>query len=238
MKKIILTSLLSALFVFEPASAQDNLQNKRFIEVSGTSETEVVPDEIFITITLTERMEGKEKISIEKQEIDLKQAVKDLGIDLSNLTLNRADADYKKVRMAKKDVMISKSYLLKTGSADMLGKIYEKLDKINAADAYISKYSHSKILDFQKENRIKALKAAREKVEYLLSSVGQQAGQPIQILETDNFVENGADPRPMYRARNAIQMMSDESSMEGETISFKKIKIRSGFLVKYEIINK
>jgi len=237
MKKIIpiLFAMLSV-----PAFAQviPEFANKRYIEVTGTSETEIVPDEIYITITLLERMENKEKVSIEKQEADLKQAVKELGIDLVNLSLSSADADYKKIRMMKKDVMISKSYILKTNSAEMVGKVYEKLDKINANDAYISKYSHSKILDFQKENRIKAIKAAKEKVDYLLGAVGQTPGQPIQITETDNYIQNM--PKAGYLStRNALQTYSFESSSGGgEELSFKKITIRSGFLVKYEILNK
>src|SRR6478609_278449 len=92
------------------AQPADPFQGKRFIEVTGTHESEVTPDEIYITITLLERMDGKEKIGIDKQESQLKQALKDLNIDLANLTLNTANADYGKVRRSKKDVIVSKSY--------------------------------------------------------------------------------------------------------------------------------
>jgi uncharacterized protein len=237
MKKII--SILIAILLVAPAFGQiiPEFANKRYIEVTGTSETEIVPDEIFITITLLERMENKEKITIEKQEADLKQSVKELGIDMANLSLSSADADYRKIKMMKKDVMIAKSYILKVNNAEMIGKVYEKLDKINVNDAFISKYSHSKILELQKENRLKAIKAAKEKVDYLLSAISQTAGQPIQIMETDNYVQN--TPRPgSYYTKNAMQAYSFESPMDGEELSFKKITVRSSFMVKYEILNK
>ena len=237
MKKIIVI-LLSFMFMNTKAQTADNLANKRFIEITGTSETEITPDELYITITLLERMDGKEKITIDTQEADLKKNLKELGIDLSNLTLSKANADYGKVRKSSKDVLIGKSYILKIGDADMLAKVYERLDRINAHDAYISRYSHSKILDFQKENRIKAVKAAKEKVDYLLAALGQQAGTPLQVMETENYVQD--QPPVMYGRmayKNVAQAYESDKQEESE-ISFKKIKIRASFLVKYEILNK
>lgn len=237
MKKTLL--IFAVLFYSITHSAQVNdpsLNNRRFIEVTGTSESEITPDELYITITLLERNEKNEKLNIEKQEKELKENIKDLGIDLSNLTLSSADADYRRMRMFRKDVAVSKSYILKVNSADMLGKVYERLDKINVQDAYISRYTHSKILDYQKENRIKAVKAAKEKVDYLLGALGQQAGPPIQIMESDNYVQDGANPYMMRMAKN-VAMMEDAGAGESE-ISFKKIKIRNSFMVKYEILVK
>ena len=236
MKKIsLLTGLLLFVCSFS-AQVNDVFAGKRFIEVTGTAETEVVPDEIFITITLREPNDNKEKNSIEKQEKELRDHIKSLGIDLSNLTLNSADADYGKIRAFKKDVTVSKSYILKVGNAEMVGKLYERLDKMNAHDAFVSRYSHTRILDLQKENRIKAIKASLEKVKYLLEAVSQQPGPPLQILETENYVQDG--PQPVYRAyKNALQSYDSEAGGEDQAISFKKIKIRSGFIVKYEILN-
>ncbi len=236
---VLLVSLKSIAQIVVPEAP--NL--KPFVEVTGTSETEVTPDEIFICITLQERAENKEKLTIEKQEDNLKAAIKELGIDITNLTLNNANSDYRKVKTLGKDVIVSKSYTLKIGNAEMLGKVYEKLDKINAYDAYIYKLSHTKILEYQKENRIKAIKAAKEKVEYILAAVGKQAGNPIQISETDNSVQNNAYNTygRYYRgsfASNAIQSYNNESSEganNGSDISIKKIKVTSSFLVKYEI---
>ncbi len=238
MKKIFLAGGLY-LFSLVSVTAQvvDNtLANKRFIEITGTSEMEITPDELYITITLLERMDGKEKITIDKQEADLKKNLKEIGIDLSNLTLSKADADYGKVRKSNKDVLISKSYILKVGDADMLSKVYERLDRINAHDAYISRYTHSKVLEFQKENRIKAIKAAKEKVDYLLAALDQKAGVPIQILETDNYVQD--QPQMGYQKMSYMNVSNTRVSdgAEDPEIAFKKIKIRSSFLVRYEII--
>ncbi|MBL7922492.1 MAG: SIMPL domain-containing protein [Bacteroidia bacterium] len=240
MKKriVILATLIFGLtpFCFD---AQDI--KKPYIEATGSSETEIVPDEIYVTITLQERQDGKDKLTIEKQEDDLKQNLKEIGIDISNLSLNTANADFRKIKSLKKDVVTSKSYLLKVGNAETVTKVYERLDKINAHDAYISKLNHSRILEFTKENRIKAIKAAKDKVEYLAAAVGNQLGGPIQITETINSVENNPYGNPYnYRMSNAVQSYGGMESSEsvGDEISFKKIKIKASFLVKYEILNK
>ncbi len=39
-----------------------------YIEVNGYAEKEIIPNEIYIGITLRERMENKEKVTIEAQE--------------------------------------------------------------------------------------------------------------------------------------------------------------------------
>ncbi len=242
MKKIV---LFFALFISSLIPFCVNAQEikKPYIEATGSSETEIVPDEIYITITLQERQDGKDKLTIDKQETDLKQNLKEIGIDIANLSLNAANADFRKIKSFKKDVVTSKSYSLKVGNADMVTKVYERLDKINAYDAYISKLNHSKILEFTKENRIKAIKAAKDKVEYLAAAVGNQLGAPIQITETINSVENNPYGNPYnYRMSNAVQSyggnLMDSSESVGDEISFKKIKIKASFLVKYEILNK
>lgn len=236
MKKVILLfALCSSLLV----AAQDVTIGKSYIEITGTSETEVVPDELYLNITLLERMEGKEKITIDKQEADLKKHLKELGIDLSNLTLQNAQADYRQIRRKEKDVLISKSYILKVTSTDALSKVYERLDKMNAYDAYIMRYTNSKVLDFQKENRIKAIKAAKDKAEYVLAAIGQQVGAPILITETENYVEDGSNA--YYQRMD--KMMRNTVSMDGapsaeESIGFKKIKMRAAFQVRFEIVKK
>lgn len=251
MKKLIINTVAIVLLTGTTALAQTNTPQKSFIEVTGTSETEIVPDEIYITITLQERMDSKEKLTIDKQEEDLKANIKELGIELSHLVLNSADADYRKIKASKKDVVTSKSYILKVGNADMVEKVYKRLDKINAFDAYISKLTHSKITEYAKENRIKAIKAAKDKADYLASAVGNSIGAPVEIIETLNSTENNPSPyyygsyyyrggRSGWNSNSNVSQSYNESTNvdgggQGDEISIKKIKVKSSFLVKYEI---
>jgi uncharacterized protein YggE len=133
--------------------------------------------------------------------------------------------------------MISKSYLLKVPNAEMIGQVYEKLDLMDAQDAYISRFTHSKIKEFQKENRIKAIQAARDKAQYLLAAVGKQIGDPVEITEIDNYVQENSARRAKAYSRVETSNYSSErtSDKEEEQISFKKIRLRASFHVLYEI---
>lgn len=59
-------------------------EEQPYIEVTGTAEKEIVPDEIHIGITIREKYVNKVKVTIEEQEDKLKNAVSSLGIDLAN----------------------------------------------------------------------------------------------------------------------------------------------------------
>ncbi|MFV0237333.1 MAG: SIMPL domain-containing protein, partial [Flavobacteriales bacterium] len=77
MKNVFATlTLLIGIFV----SAQQ-IQQKSFIEVSSEAQEKVTPDEIYLGISLKES-DSKGRISIEKQEEDLKRALISLGIDV------------------------------------------------------------------------------------------------------------------------------------------------------------
>ena len=72
-------------FTFQVANAQyvQPGQEKPFIEVVGNSEMEIIPNEIYISFTLKERMDGKKKITIEDQEKELKKQLQKAGFDLA-----------------------------------------------------------------------------------------------------------------------------------------------------------
>ena len=57
------------------------------IEVTGTARLDIMPDEIYVAITIREREEGKQTITVEQQENDLKKGLQSISISLDNLFL-------------------------------------------------------------------------------------------------------------------------------------------------------
>jgi uncharacterized protein YggE len=227
------TVLLLSLTVF--ASAQDpNTTEKNYIEVTGIGELEIVPDEIYISITLREKQEGKKKISVETQESELKSGLQQLGIVLGNLTLSDANSDYVKVSWTKKDVITNKNYILKVSDATTVGKVFEKLDALKIQDAYISRVSHSKIEEFKKQVRIMAIKAAKDKAAYLLTAIDEKMGSPIVINE-QNGVNNVRNELLQLRGVGNVSLFDFYNKSIPE-IQFKKIKLQSHIYVKFEIL--
>lgn len=209
-----------------------------YIEVNGTAEKEIIPDEIYITIVIRERYVNKTKVSIEEQEEKLKSALKSNGIDLANLTLSDANADYVKIHWKKKDVLTKKDYSLKVSSATQLGQVFLELEKLEITDAYIARVNHSKIESYRKEVKIEAIKAAKEKADYLLSAIGEQTGKPLIIKESEYFNNIQSNIRMMSGVKKSYYLNEDDkvsSEEKDEEIQFQKIKIQTSIYVKFSI---
>jgi hypothetical protein len=209
-----------------------------YIEVDGTAEKEVVPDEIYIGIIIHEKYVNKVKITIEEQEEKLKSGIKSLGIDLENLYLSDANADYVKVRWQKKDVLTMKEYTLKVSNATTVGQVFLELEKLEITDAYISKVNHSKMDSLRKEVKILAIKAAKDKAEYLLTAIGEQTGKPLIIREVDGSSNQAYSnvSRGVSSENLGVNYYTEKNKdKEGNEIQFQKIKIKTSIYIKFLI---
>lgn len=231
--------IASAIIISNIAIAQDQItkEEKPFIEVNGVAEQEIIPDQIYISIIIREKYENKEKITIESQEEKLKILLKEINIPTSNLYLSDANADYVKVKFRTKDVLTKKDYTLKVSNATAVGQVFQQLEKLEINDANVSKVSHSKIDSLRKEIRIAAIKAAKNKADYLLNAIGEQTGKPFIVRENSVLNEN-VYTRNLNRVSNySNTRFSEESdkSIDDEEIQFQKIKIQSSIYVKFLI---
>ena len=239
LKTMTVLLLLTATITVFGQITTENETEKPYIEVTGTAEKEIIPDEIYIAITIKERHEGKEKITIDKQEADLKEALKSIDVSLDDLSLSDANANYIRVKWTKKDVITKTEYILKVGNALTVGKVFEKLDELKIVDAYILRVSHSKLLEFKKEVRIMAIKAAKEKADYLLTAIGEQTGKALKVNEITSNYNRDDSYLNVREARNeSSSFYVDGVKMKGSdkvVIQFQKIKLQASIYVKFEI---
>ncbi len=205
-----------------------------YIEVTGTAEQEIIPDQIYIRITITEDYKGKTKITIEEQEEQLKDALKEIGIDLANLSLSDANADYVKIRWSKKDILTKRDYTLLVSNAKMVVNVYQELEKLKIDEAHIVKVNHSKIDSIRRTVRISAIKAAKEKSDYLLAAIGEETGKPLIITETANPVFSNVNQTIRGARSNSEHQYIDGNKFKNE-IQFQKIKLQTTIYVKFSI---
>ncbi len=241
MKTLKTITILTLLITSFNLTGQINTEietKDSYIEVTGMAEKEIVPDEIYISITIRERIENKEKITIEKQETDLKEALKSLEISLENFSLSDANANYVRIKWTKKDVIAKSEYLLKVENAMTVGKVFQKLDKLKIVDAHISKVSHSKILDFKKEVKILAIKAAKQKADYLLNAIGEQTGKALKVNEVNsNYIKNDSylNVRSDKNKGRFSSFELDDNISISDILQFQKIKLQASIYVKFKI---
>ncbi len=230
--------LLTTIFTFGQTNTSKT-EEQPYIEVTGTAEQEVIPDEIYIGIVIREKYVSKVKVTIEEQEEKLKNAVKSLGIDLTNLFLSDANADYVKVYWWTKDVLTKKNYTLKVSDATTVGKVFKELEKLEITDANISRVNHSKLDSLRKAVKILAIKAAKDKADYLLTAIGEQTGKPLEIKENEilpnrtlaNVNVRGSRSSETEYYVDGMKMKSDDNN----EIQFQKIKIQTSIYVKFSI---
>jgi uncharacterized protein len=206
-----------------------------YIEVSGTAEKEVVPDEIYLRIVIRERYAGKTKVTLEEQEEKLRNLVKTLGIPPANLYLADANADYVKVRWQKKDVLTQKDYTLKVTDAATVGRVFQELEKLEITDAAVGRVSHSQLESLRREVKIAAIKAARDKAEYLLTAIGEHAGKPLEVQEQEVRPSYGFGAAESNTVSTGLRYQSAGSSANDDELKFQKVRIQSTIYVKFAI---
>ncbi|MBX2922993.1 MAG: SIMPL domain-containing protein [Chitinophagaceae bacterium] len=232
MKRIFLA--LSFVTTVSATSAQVNTAIHPFpktIQVTGSAEMEVVPDEIFVQVDLREyEKKGAGKIAIEIIKKKFLEACIAAGIaeaDISVTSYQGFDRQYWLNKKKKNpDMMAGISYIIKFASTAKIDALVEKLDDEATQGFFITNTSHSKIEEFRRQLKIQAVKAAKEKAIYLSEAIGEKAGVAVTIQEpVDHSVvpvfKNLAASNVMLRGLEAYDNSQSEPSVD-----FKKIKLK------------
>jgi uncharacterized protein len=230
--------LIVIIFLTISAYGQTKTEEQPYIEILGTAEKEVIPDEIYIKIIIQEKYVDKTKVTIEEQEGKLKQAITSIGVDLTNLVLSDVNSDYVTIYRRTKGMLTKKEFTLKVKDAAVLNMVFEELDKLDITDASISKVNHSKMDSLIKEIKIKALKAAKDKAEYLLTSAGKQLGEPLVIREIEIPGTNNYSGSYKGMRNDGTVYFVDGVRVRGEDnpqLQFQKIKIQTTIYAKFSI---
>ncbi len=132
------------------------------------------------------------------------------------------------------EILSIANYTLKIKGAAKLKLLFEELKKLKISDVNITKATHSDLIEIRKKNRIKAIKKAKEKADYLLAAIGEQTGKPLIVNELANNNRNFVNANFMKQNSYAITKLSS-SEAKPKIVEFKKIKITSSVYVKFSI---
>ena len=237
MKKALnLTILLAATSLFNALIAQQTVpysQTVPHIEVVGTAEEYVVPDEIYLTIELEEKEDKKENNNLDRQESRMKQVISRLKIPLENLQLANAAADEIRIKRRKYSTLSRVVYSLKLSTAEEVSQVLDGLDESGIDNVHISHVTHSNLVELQQKNRIAAIKAAKFKADYLLEAIGEKTGMAILVEEMQPIsLSRSMVANTMLREEENLQMTS---GLKGSTVQFRKIRLSSSVKVIFSI---
>ncbi|MES2690823.1 MAG: SIMPL domain-containing protein [Bacteroidota bacterium] len=224
MKKLFF-ALVCITFAYSTLQAQAPLYSKPIIEVTGSAEMEIIPDEVYVSVTLREFIEERKKQTIDGIEKDFRSVLSKLNIDAKQLSLENVygnyDYDYKTNKRG--EFLNAKVYIIKFNNLEKYNQLVMSLDKKGIESVHIQRTGHSKMEEYRRQVKIDALKAAKEKAEQMLQSINKKAGDIMLVRERDN---NMGYYQPMlYRSNKAgMAMESDQSAQE--PIEMQKLKIR------------
>ncbi|MCH7524018.1 MAG: SIMPL domain-containing protein [Bacteroidetes bacterium] len=216
--------LLFSTFSFSQ-SGQKNFIDQPYIEVTGTVETEIIPNEIYLRITLDEN-DKKGRISVEKQENQMLSKLRALNIDLKkNLSVLDFEGYYKKKFLATNEVVKIKRYQLMVTDGKTLGEVYRALDEIDISNISIIRVSHSEIEKYKRETKLKALNVAKEKANDYAAAIGQTIGKGLFIRENQNY---------SYANTSNLLVRGNASKLEKiETLNFKVITLTASVMARF-----
>lgn len=234
MKRLLLFSAF--LCLFSAAAMSQDKPERRVIEVSGSAERLVTPDTFTFKITLAERIDNKQKITIETQEAQLRTELEAIGVNAAkDLTVFDIAATYirqKKVR----DTLAVKDYRLKLRDINKIAGLQDLADRLNVSKLDLIDTEHSQMAEIRREVKIDAIRAAKIKAEYLLGAIGERAGKPVWVKE----VEDEIQLRPVssnFGTSNIVRISASvlSNAPEPSELNFTPFKVRYVIQAKFEI---
>lgn len=224
--------LLFAISLLATLSLQAQT-NGRYIEVTGTSEIEIVPDEIHYLIEIREyfkeEFDGKSKpeeyrtkVPLAEIEQGLREALANSGIP-QNAIRTQEIGDY--WRQQGQDFLVSKKFDITLTDFNQINEIVKRIETKGIHTMRIGELENNDMLAYHQKGKVEALKAARRKATYLVEALGKRLGEVIRIVEKDS-----GNVSPFAQSN---VMSSDAASFD----NFRTIKKNYSMLVRFEIID-
>jgi hypothetical protein len=200
------------------------------ISVNGSAEMEIIPDEIYVQVDLREyKKKNEEKKELEKIKAAFLNNCNLTGIADSNISIASYDGyNTSNIWQRKKvnpDMMAAISYQIKFTNAKQIDQLVEKLDDEGTSNFTIVRTSHSKIVEYRRQLKIQAVKAAKEKAIYLAEAINEKAGEAITVEEPQEYaVSDYGENRTLLSQVSNLSNGTDKYS--DSSVDYRKIKLR------------
>lgn len=238
MKTYFLALFISATLF--SATAQ-NLDPRKFIEVTGSAEMSINPDEIELEIVLAEYNFGGKKVKLDDIQGDFYKVLTKNNIDTKTLTLDSTNNNWYWWYWwnYRNESYRTKTITLKLNSKTNFLKLVEDLNDKWTQSIRISKTTHNEIQRLRKEVKMEAMKAAKAKATYLLESVGEEIDG---LLSAEELPEVNPNHNNFWYGNQSFtrnvsnSIVSNNSSNDNGAIdNVGQIKLRYEIKAKFKI---
>lgn len=187
MKKLIVFFIVFTIVNINLLESQNVINESKTIFVTGSAEILLDPDEVDLQVTLAEN--ATSGLYMNKIKIKFFDVLKKNGIDSSQFYLNNtiSSMNWYYYWRKREETFKSISGNLKLDNQTNLLQLLDDLNQSWVSDIRVVKSSNKDIQKYRKDIKIQALKAAKEKAEYLLESIGEKLGEVISIVEEPEY---------------------------------------------------
>jgi len=235
MKNILtIILILNSLSAFAQIGTK-NFIDQNYIEITGTAEMEVTPNQIFLKIVINEK-DYKGRSSLEELEKGMIQELSSIGLDPNkDIAIKDMASNFKNYWIKDAKIYTLKEYQVLCKDANTAGRVFRELEKLGISNITIDRIDHSEIQDFRKEVKVEAIKAAKEKAASLAQAVDQEIGKAIFIQELNHNAYRSLEGQAASISNIVIRGYGDTDVQELPEIEFEKILLDYSILVRFEL---
>ncbi|MGC4101240.1 SIMPL domain-containing protein [Ferruginibacter sp.] len=202
MKK--LTVLTAALLLCMLAKPQSTIDTRKYIEVTGSAEMQVQPDEIELEVVIQEYDRAGKKVRLDDVNDGFVKVLQKNKVNTDSLKfidLQNHDWYWLYWWEHRGDYYQTKTITIKLQKSTNIINLVEELNEKWVQSIRISKSENSKITEYRKQVKTEAAKAAKAKATYLLESLGEELGG---VLSIEEVPEANNDYNYWYRPVNLV----------------------------------
>jgi hypothetical protein len=181
------------------ASEHQREAEPRVVTVTGSAEMLIPPDEISVNISYREYWrngEARDKMTIETLENKIVKAAEKAGIPAKSIAIAsygdwKYNWNYWNYWYGTSDALTQKSLTIRLKTTSQLRDIIDNIkarsiQKQGIVGITLSASSHSKIQEYRKLVKTRALQAAQDKAGYLLESLGETRSRLLRVSEAQD----------------------------------------------------
>lgn len=218
--------LVAALMLTTSLYAQQtNVMDQPYIEVSGQAEVEVVPDKIYVQITIDGDSKGQETVL--QQEKEMVQRFDALGIDVEKKLVVQ---ELFNSALKSNKVTTFKMYRLEVNSATQLAHVFQALQAIGIAQAEIESVDISNKEELIQQIRAEAAKNARKNALVLANALGQELGKALYVQD---YSTSPYEYMNMSTRDYAIAEVREVVAEAAPVLEFQKVTLNSSVRVRF-----
>lgn len=218
--------LVAALMLTTSLYAQQtNVMDQPYIEVSGQAEVEVVPDKIYVQITIDGDSKGQETVL--QQEKEMVQRFDALGIDVEKKLVVQ---ELFNSALKSNKVTTFKMYRLEVNSATQLAHVFQALQAIGIAQAEIESVDVSNKEELIQKIRAEAAQNARQNALVLANALGQELGKALFVQD---YSTSPYEYMNMSTRDYAVSEVREVVAEAAPVLEFQKVTLNSSVRVRF-----